>query len=138
VFPEEGVWRAERARFLDQGSGRAMPGTEAGLARRDKPATRRRESPELNLNRSGSRHRVLQKAPQTAIIRFQETGMVNYILLFKIRRIVKRIIKDKIADDEIATTPKSCLGCLADDISWEVYYLLKEKEEKDRPTAAGG
>jgi len=64
--------------------------------------------------------------------------MVNYILLFKIRRIVKRIIKDKIADDEIATTPKSCLGCLADDISWEVYYLLKEKEEKDRPTAAGG
>jgi hypothetical protein len=63
-------------------------------------------------------------------------GMVNYILLYKIRRVVKRIIKDKVADDEIATTPKSCLGCLADDISWEVYYLLKEKEEKNEPPAA--
>jgi hypothetical protein len=49
VFPEEGVWRAERARVSDLGSGRARPETEAGLARRDKPATRRRESPELNL-----------------------------------------------------------------------------------------
>ncbi len=48
--------------------------------------------------------------------------MVNYILLYKIRRIVKKILKDKIADDEIATTPKSCIGCLADDISWEIYY----------------
>ena len=64
--------------------------------------------------------------------------MVNYILLYKIRKIVKRIIKDKIADDEIATTPKSCIGCLADDISWEVYYLLKEKEEKDGPPASEG
>ena len=63
--------------------------------------------------------------------------MVNYILLYKIRRIVKKILKDKIADDEIATTPKSCIGCLADDISWEIYYLLKEKEDKDeaRPPA---
>jgi DNA repair protein RadC len=82
--------------------------------------------------------RVLQKRAQTAIIRFQETGMVNYILLYKIRSMVKRIIKDKIADDEIATTPKSCIGCLADDISWEVYYLLKEKEEKDGPPASEG
>ena len=64
--------------------------------------------------------------------------MVNYILLYKIHRIVKRILKDKIADEEIATTPKSCIGCLADDISWEVYYLIKEKEEKDgRPAAEG-
>ncbi|MCU0243920.1 MAG: hypothetical protein MUE80_04070 [Acidobacteria bacterium] len=53
--------------------------------------------------------------------------MVNYILLYKIRRIVKKILKDKIADDEIATT------CLADDISWEIYYLLKDKEDKDAP-----
>ncbi len=52
--------------------------------------------------------------------------MVNYILLYKIRKAVKKIIKDKIADDEIATTPKSCIGCLAHDISSEVYYLLKE------------
>jgi hypothetical protein len=55
--------------------------------------------------------------------------MVNYILLYKVRRIVKRILKDKIEDGELATTPKSCLGCLADDVSWEVYYLLKEKDE---------
>jgi len=54
--------------------------------------------------------------------------MVNYILLYKVRRIVKRIIKDKIEDGELATTPKSCLGCLADDVSWEVYYLIKEKD----------
>jgi hypothetical protein len=58
-----------------------------------------------------------------------ETRMVNYILLFKVRRIVKRILKDKIEDGELATTPKSCLGCLADDVSWEVYYLIKEKDE---------
>jgi hypothetical protein len=55
--------------------------------------------------------------------------MVNYVLLYRVRRIVKRIIKDKIQDGELATTPKSCLGCLADDVSWEVYYLIKEKEE---------
>ena len=64
--------------------------------------------------------------------------MVNYILLYKIRRIVKKILKDKITDDEIATTSKSCIGCLADDISWEVYYLLKEREEKGAPPPAKG
>ncbi|MGB8958093.1 MAG: hypothetical protein WCC00_03660 [Candidatus Aminicenantales bacterium] len=64
--------------------------------------------------------------------------MVNYILLYKIRRIVKKILKDKIADDEIATTPKSCIGCLADDISWEVYYLFKEREDKDAPPPSEG
>jgi hypothetical protein len=49
VFPEEGVWRVERARILDERARRARPGTEAGLARRGKPATRRREPVELNL-----------------------------------------------------------------------------------------
>jgi hypothetical protein len=62
--------------------------------------------------------------------------MVNYIQLYKIRRVVKKILKDKIADDEIATTPKSCIGCLADDISWEIYYLLREKEDKVAPPPA--
>ncbi len=57
--------------------------------------------------------------------------MVNYILLYKIRKRVKKILKDKIADGELATTKTSCLGCLADDISWEIYYLLKEKEEAE-------
>lgn len=56
--------------------------------------------------------------------------MVNYILLYKIRKIVKSILKDKIADEEIATTPKSCLGCLADDIAWEVYYLFKDRDKE--------
>jgi hypothetical protein len=41
---------------------------------------------------------------------------------------VKRIIKEKIEDEEIATTEKSCIGCLADELSWEIYYLLKEKD----------
>jgi hypothetical protein len=54
--------------------------------------------------------------------------MINYIQLYKIRKRVKRIIKEKIADEEIATTEKSCIGCLADEISWEIYYLLKENK----------
>jgi hypothetical protein len=56
--------------------------------------------------------------------------MVNYILLYKIRKRVKKILKDKIADAELATTKTSCIGCLADDISWDIYYLLKEKDEE--------
>lgn len=54
--------------------------------------------------------------------------MVNYILLYRIKKRVKRILKEKITDGELATTKTSCIGCLADDISWEIYYLLKEKE----------
>jgi hypothetical protein len=54
--------------------------------------------------------------------------MVNYILLYKIKKRVKRLIKDKIEDAELATTEISCIDCLAMDISWEVYYLLKEKD----------
>jgi hypothetical protein len=57
--------------------------------------------------------------------------MVNYILLYKIRKKVKKILKEKISDGELATTKTSCLGCLADDISWVVYYLLKEKEGEE-------
>ena len=58
--------------------------------------------------------------------------MINYIMLYKIRKKVKKIIKEKIAEDELATTPTSCIGCVADDLSWEIYYLLKEnKSEKD-------
>ncbi len=56
--------------------------------------------------------------------------MINYILLYKIRKKVKRIIKEKILDEELATTEKSCIGCVADEISWEVYYLLKEENSK--------
>ena len=67
---------------------------------------------------------------------FKDTRMVNYIILYKIRKRVKKIIKDKISDGELATTKTSCLGCLADDISWEVYYLFKEREDKDAPPPA--
>lgn len=57
--------------------------------------------------------------------------MINYIMLYRMRKKVKKILKEKIAEDELATTPTSCVGCVADDISWEIYYLLKEdKSEK--------
>jgi hypothetical protein len=55
--------------------------------------------------------------------------MINYIQLYKIRKRVKNILKEKIKEEELATTEKSCLGCVADDISWEIYYLLKENKE---------
>jgi len=55
--------------------------------------------------------------------------MINYILLYKIKKRVKTIIKDKIDEGEIAKTPTSCIDCLATDLSWEIYYLLKEKEK---------
>lgn len=58
--------------------------------------------------------------------------MINYVFLYKIRKLVKRIIKEKIKDEEIATTKKSCIGCLADEISWEIYYLLKETKESEK------
>ncbi|MCR4395418.1 MAG: hypothetical protein NUW07_01635 [Candidatus Saccharicenans sp.] len=58
--------------------------------------------------------------------------MINYILLYKIRKLVKKILKEKIEDGEIATTPRSCLGCLADEISWEIYYLFKEREDRKK------
>jgi len=50
--------------------------------------------------------------------------MINYIMLYKIRKRVKKILKDKISEDELATTKTSCLGCVADEISWEIYYQL--------------
>jgi hypothetical protein len=59
--------------------------------------------------------------------------MINYILLYKIRKRVKNIIKEKISDEELATTEKSCIGCVADEISWEIYYLLKEEKNKKPP-----
>ncbi len=54
--------------------------------------------------------------------------MINYILLYKMKKRIKRILKEKIADEEIATTEKSCISCLADEVSWEIYYLLKESK----------
>jgi hypothetical protein len=59
-------------------------------------------------------------------------AMVNYILLYKIRKTVKKLLKEKIEDDELATTPRSCIGCMADELSWEIYYLLRSKGD-DKP-----
>ncbi len=56
--------------------------------------------------------------------------MINYILLYKIRSIIKKFVKDKIQNDEIALTKNSCLSCFITDLSWEIYYLLKDDEEK--------
>ncbi|MFC2167372.1 hypothetical protein ACFLRW_00150 [Acidobacteriota bacterium] len=55
--------------------------------------------------------------------------MINYIQLYKIRKRVKRILKEKIEDEELSTTKKSCLGCIADEISWEIFYLMKEEKQ---------
>jgi len=55
--------------------------------------------------------------------------MINYILLYKIRKRVKRILKEKIQDEELVTTERSCVGCIADEISWEIYYLIKEENK---------
>jgi len=60
----------------------------------------------------------------------RERLMINYIMLYRIRKKVKKILKDKISEEELATTKTSCLGCVADEISWEIYYLLKEKNSK--------
>ena len=62
-------------------------------------------------------------------MRLKTTKMINYIQLYKIRKRVKRILKEKIKDEELATTEKSCVGCIADEISWEIYYLLKEEKK---------
>jgi hypothetical protein len=64
-----------------------------------------------------------------AVIIRKRQRMINYILLYKIRKKVKKIIKDKIEDEELATTEKSCVGCVADEISWEIYYMLKDEKK---------
>lgn len=58
-----------------------------------------------------------------------KAAMINYIQLYKIRKRVKRILKEKIEEEELATTEKSCVGCVADEISWEIYYLMKEEKK---------
>jgi hypothetical protein len=60
---------------------------------------------------------------------FDRNAMVNYIQLYKIKKKVKSMLKEKLALGELATTPSSCLDCLATDLSWEMYYIMKEKEE---------
>jgi len=52
--------------------------------------------------------------------------MINYVLLYKIKKRVKNILKKEIAEEQLATTEKTCMGCICDDISWGIYYLLKD------------
>ena len=54
--------------------------------------------------------------------------MVNYIQLYKIKKKVKSMLKEKLALGELATTPSSCLDCLATDLSWEMYYKRKNDQ----------
>ena len=65
--------------------------------------------------------------------------MVNYILLYKIRKAVKIILKDRIEDGELATTPRSCLGRLADHIAGRSIISSRKKirSHKRIPWAIG-
>jgi hypothetical protein len=65
----------------------------------------------------------------SGIYNIDRNAMVNYIQLYKIKKKVKSMLREKLALGELATTPSSCLDCLATDLSWEMYYIMKEKEE---------
>ncbi|MCP2520973.1 hypothetical protein NLB65_01915 [Candidatus Aminicenantes bacterium AC-335-B20] len=58
--------------------------------------------------------------------------MINFILLYKIRSTIKRFVKEKLRNEEIALTKNSCLSCLITDLTWEIYYLLKEESNKEK------
>jgi len=58
--------------------------------------------------------------------------MINFILLYKIRSTIKKFVKEKLKNEEIALTKNSCLSCFITDLSWEIYYLLKEESEKKK------
>jgi hypothetical protein len=85
--------------------------------------------PPRRLNEPALRNGLLRAKIRIVIDQFDRNTMVNYILLYKIKKKVKAMIKDKLALGELATTPSSCLDCLATDLSWEMYYIMKEKEE---------
>lgn len=52
--------------------------------------------------------------------------MINYVLLYKIKKRVKHILKKEISEEQLATTEKTCMGCICDDISWGIYDLIKD------------
>ncbi len=59
--------------------------------------------------------------------------MINFILLYKIRKKIKSILKEKEKNGEIDFS-NSCLDCVVNEIAWQIYYLLKGKikeNEKD-------
>ncbi|MGQ9619223.1 MAG: hypothetical protein ACUVUG_09730 [Candidatus Aminicenantia bacterium] len=59
--------------------------------------------------------------------------MINFILVYKIRKKIKKILKERERKGEIDFS-KSCLDCVVNEIAWEIYYLLRGKgkeSEKD-------
>lgn len=54
--------------------------------------------------------------------------MINFILVYKIRKRIKNILKEKEKKGEIDFS-KSCLDCIVNELAWGVYYLLKEKDK---------
>ncbi len=54
--------------------------------------------------------------------------MINFILVYKIRKKIKSILKEKEKNGEIDFS-NSCLDCIVNEITWGVYYLLKEKDK---------
>jgi hypothetical protein len=57
--------------------------------------------------------------------------MINFILVYKIRRKIKSILKEKEKKGEINFS-NTCLDCIVNEIAWGVYYLIKEKEKDSK------
>lgn len=54
--------------------------------------------------------------------------MINFILIYRIRKKIKSILKEKEKKGEIDFS-NSCLDCIVNELAWGVYYLIKEKEK---------
>lgn len=54
--------------------------------------------------------------------------MINFILVYKIRKKIKSILKEKEKKGELDFS-NSCLDCVVNEIAWGVYYLIKEKDK---------
>ncbi len=57
--------------------------------------------------------------------------MINFILVYKIRKKIKSILKEKEKRGEIDFS-RSCLDCVVNEIAWGVYYLIKEKDKTQK------
>ncbi len=57
--------------------------------------------------------------------------MINFILVYKIRKKIKSILKEKEKKGEIDFS-NTCLDCVVNEIAWGVYYLIKEKDKSPK------